>query len=453
MNSKEKFTIFGLGISGYWAARLILQKTDKPEITVIDHSVDDRQVKERSIDLQKRGIRCLIGEDKIKGYVLEGTVVVSPGVDTYRPDIKKILGKSTKIIGEIELAFRFFKGKTIGVTGTNGKSTVVKMIEKIFNDQRISAFSCGNIGYPLSQMILEKENVSVAIIEVSSFQLHHIEKLCFDVAMFIDLSQDHLDRYNDFDAYAKTKLGIFRNQKESGMAVIYEPVQKKYDDLIPEGCKKVVVDESGCSKKAKIKIENEKIILCDRKGELVSFEKNKLSVLGKHNLRNAVFSLIAALYFDVDVNKAFKSLINFNPLPHRLEIFHVWKGIQFVDDSKSTTPDSTLQAVLSFTVPVHLILGGRSKGADFNVLRTIPRERILNIILIGETQSILKDALKDVFPVQTEDSLLNAVEFAIRKANVGEIVLLSPACASFDMFKNYKERGAIFKRIVRKLAA
>ena len=213
------------------------------------------------------------------------------------------------------------------------------------------------------------------------------------------------------------------------------------------------VDESGNSSEVGILLNDQSLIHIDPSGKKIVIDVSDFPLKGAHNIRNAVFAMIGSMHFDCDIQRAWQSLKSFQALPHRLNIFHCRKGITFVDDSKSTTPSSTLQAVKSFNKPVHLILGGRSKGVDFDLLRQMPRESISQVILLGETREILRDQLQDIFPVSMVDSLQQAVTEALDKARSGDIVLLSPACASFDMFANYKERGKAFQDIVRQTAA
>jgi len=248
-------------------------------------------------------------------------------------------------------------------------------------------------------------------------------------------------------------MKIFQNQGEGCLAVLYQPLLKRFKSEIPDGVKMITVDDQGNSPGIGLLGEGKNLIYISEKGEKQIFDLTRFPLIGKHNIRNAVFAAAGAMHFGAHLNLAWKSLLDFEPLPHRLEKFHEWQGIDFVDDSKSTTPSSTLEAVNSFEGPVYLILGGRAKGADFDILKQMPKERICGILLIGETSLALQDLLKDVFPVTSVGTLLQAVEQSMRNAKAGDVVLLSPACASFDMFENYKARGETFKKIVRQIAA
>ena len=453
MTDRKTYGIIGLGLSGYWAARLILEKISGSHVAVLDHDPSHPDIQARAVELQGLGAEVHLGAEKLLDMKKGDTLVVSPGVDTRKDNIQAMIRSGVEVIGELELACRLARCRMIGITGTNGKSTTVKMLEKILQDQGLSALAAGNIGFPLSRLVLEKDDTEIAVVEVSSFQLEQINDLFFECAMLIDISEDHLDRYKDFFHYTRSKMKIFQKQKHGSTAVIFQPMLKRFMPEIPSGVRIITVDESGNSSEAGILVNDQSLIHIDPSGKKIVIDVSDFSLKGAHNIRNAVFAMIGSMHFDCDIQRAWQSLKSFQALPHRLNIFHCRKGIIFVDDSKSTTPSSTLQAVKSFKEPVHLILGGRSKGVDFDLLRQMPRESISQVILLGETREILRDQLQDIFPVSMVDSLQQAVTEALDKARSGDIVLLSPACASFDMFANYKERGKAFQDIVRQTAA
>jgi UDP-N-acetylmuramoylalanine--D-glutamate ligase len=451
MKKTKKYGIIGLGISGYWAARLVMEKVPGSQVWAFDADEKGETVRQRASDLQARGAKTFLGKyDDGLLRKLE-TVVVSPGVDTRQEIYQQIQADGVGVISEMELGNSFSQCRKIGVTGTKGKSTTVSMIEKILLDNNINAVSAGNIGYPLSRMVLEKSDADVAVAEVSSFQMHHTENVRFDCAMLIDLSEDHLDRYSGFEEYMNTKLRIFDNQKKGDLAVLYEPVLKRAGKISGKGAV-VTVSENGDCPEKNISLRKDGVVYTDAKGNRTVLPLEHFPLRGKHNIKNAVFAMIAAMHFHVEPGKAWGSLLAFKPLHHRLEVFHQWKGILFIDDSKATTPSSAFQAVLSFDEPLYLILGGRGKGADFGVLRDMPAGKIKKIILIGETRGLLKDVLEGRFPVVLADTLKGAIEESLKDAASGDAVLLSPACASFDMFRDYKDRGDTFKKLVKEIA-
>ena len=375
-------------------------------------------------------------------------IIPSPGVPMLR-EMEEAQENGIPIISEAELASRFLKGKIVGITGSNGKSTTTTLTHKILKDGHLEAYLAGNIGTPLISFVDKSADHHIYVTELSSFQLDHIESFSAAVSVFLNLSPDHLDWHKSFKNYFEAKKKLFMSQKESGWTILNrdDPAVWALAEEVPSRVfafsrqKKIL---NGCS------IENEWIVLRDEKEEKI-MNVSDIPLPGAHNLDNVMASALVGHLFSVPVPLIRESIKNFQGLEHRLEKVSNIRGVEFYNDSKATNVEAAITSIVSFNQPIILVLGGRDKGSDFKKLRKPILERVKKVFLIGEAKEKIKRALKNAIPMSDVFSLKEAVVEGFASANSGEIVLLAPACTSFDMFSNFEERGKIFKEEVYSL--
>jgi UDP-N-acetylmuramoylalanine--D-glutamate ligase len=381
---------------------------------------------------QARGVDRKQGDDT--PVALEGIrcVVKSPGVPQDAPVIAAARARGIPVIGEVELAWRLLPNEFIAVTGTNGKTTTVELLGAIHREAGVAAAVAGNVGTPLASLVGKLDSASVVICEASSFQLEDTIEFAPEGAVLLNASPDHLDRHGTFEAYLAAKLRVFANQGNDDVAVA--PVGLGVEDL------------GGCARRVCFGPGGE---LDDRAGQLWWDEQpliahGEIRLRGAHNRANAAAAAAIALARGIEADAVRTALRSFAGVEHRLEEVATVDGVLYVNDSKATNVDSTLVALASFDQPVHLILGGGGKGQDFTPLRE-PAARCAGVYLIG----VDGPAIGMVIGTGIEcGDLQTAVERARAAARPGEVVLLSPACESYDQFENYEHRGRVFKELV-----
>ena len=442
----KKIVIVGLGQSGFDAA--ILAVNNGAIVFVTDSSCEEKITQDVSV-LKEKFIEIELGEHT-PGF-LSGTdiIVLSPGVDNNSLPVKYAIANSIPIISELEFAFNFCKGKIIAITGTNGKSTVVSLLGKMFEEDAKKHVVCGNIGNSFSGEIANIDDKTFVILEISSFQLERIVDFKAKIGCILNVKEDHLERYAGFDDYANTKTKIFKNQDKFDIALINgdDEVFKKLKiggygrKLVYSLTKEVeggyILNNAFYSKKD------------DKVKKLFDIPKTKLE--GKYNLENICAASFMAVCASVRLEAIVNAIKNFKPLSHRLEKFFEDDGVSFIDDSKATNIDATKRALQSLDKKIILIAGGRDKGGDYSSVVQQIKEKVCKIIVIGEAANKIFDVMsKENVSVEKAISMENAVEIAIEIAKSGEIVLLSPMCSSFDMFTSYKQRGEVFQQLVKK---
>ncbi|GAB6065548.1 UDP-N-acetylmuramoyl-L-alanine--D-glutamate ligase [Aquifex pyrophilus] len=393
--------------------------------------------------LKKKGYKVYAGDDKenpnLWREVLNevDTIVLSPGIPPRHPLWREAIKREKEVIGELELAYRFFKGKVIAITGTDGKSTTTRLTYLILKKKFDKVYEGGNIGKPFSEIILESEE-GIAVLEVSSFQGKTLKTFRPNVGAFISFSVDHLDWHPDERDYLLSKYNIFKNQKEEDILIL--------NDFIRE-----IRETSSRAKKiyySSLKLEKDGVYF----GELKLFNPTFLKIRGTHNIYNTATASLIALNMGLKPEEFEDVLYSFQGLPHRLEYVGRLKGVDIYNDSKSTTPHSLKAALLTFPdKSVILIAGGKDKGTDFYEVSEVVGKKTKFVIAIGEARFKIKEAWKDFTEVITADNLEEAVSKAFKLSKKGDTILFSPACSSFDMFRNYEERGERFKEIVFKM--
>jgi UDP-N-acetylmuramoylalanine--D-glutamate ligase len=432
-------TVVGISRSGMSAARLL--KTMGARVYATDNGTNDEVAKQCAV-LTSEGIHCEIGrhtESFVKGKDL---VVLSPGVSNDAPVIRWAHEARIPIISELELGYLFCKGTVIAITGTNGKTTTTTLIGEICKSAGRPTVVCGNIGTPFSGEVLNITGEHIVVLEVSSFQLEWIDTFKPHVSVILNVTDDHLDRHRSFDEYRMLKNKIFVNQgKEDYLILNHEDphAQTVGRSLAPRRLffSRTVATEG-------IFVNGTDILLDLRVGTRRIGSTDVIPLHGLHNLENVLASALSCSVLGIPDEVISNTIAGFQSLPHRFQPVAELEGVAFINDSKATNVDSTMKALMSLQSPVVLIAGGRDKASDFRLAKNLIREKVRTLVLIGEATERITTAIGGVVPVQRAGSLREAVAVAYRSAERGDTVLLSPMCASFDMFDDYVERGNVF---------
>jgi UDP-N-acetylmuramoylalanine--D-glutamate ligase len=398
----------------------------------------------------ERGVLFETGGHRPESFLGADLIIPSPGV----PPLAEILAareKGVPVISEIELAYLFLRGKIVGITGSNGKSTTTTLVHSILRDAGLKARLAGNIGTPLVSFVDKSRDDHIYVTEISSFQLEYTERFTPAVAAILNVSENHIDWHKTFDNYFGAKKKLVLRQGREGQAVL-----NRDNPLVWSLAGEAASEVYGFSRKRRLHrgafIEDGRIVVRDGKPETV-VPASCIPLPGSHNLENVLAAALIGHLLGVPAPSLRRSILAFRGLEHRLEDVLRIKGVRFVNDSKATTVDATLKALASFDRPVVLILGGRGKGGDFSPLRGGVRKRVRSVVLVGEAADKIETALGGVVPVDRVSTYREVVRTAFERAVRGDVVLLAPACTSWDMFKNFEERGRAFKREVRLLAA
>jgi UDP-N-acetylmuramoylalanine--D-glutamate ligase len=449
----KSFSIIGAARSGIAAAKLLKKKGYN---VLLSESKNIDTISDEIVNtLNRLGIESEFGGHSEHIYENDA-IVISPGVPQDSELVAKAIADKKDILSEIEIASWFCKGKIIAVTGTNGKTTTTTLIGKIFEDAGYPAFVCGNIGKAFSEVADEIDEDGFAVVEVSSFQLDNIKAFKPDTAVLLNITPDHLDRYNNsFDKYIHSKLRIVENQNGHDSFVY------NYDDPVIKGNLKIkinsqqipfsVIDDPNGKFKIGAYNRNDEIIFFGNGTKEKIMDTAELKIKGEHNVYNVLSAVLAAKIYGISTNSIRKTLKSFEGVEHRLEFVRELNGIKFYNDSKATNVNSVYYAIRGFTEPIILMLGGRDKGNDYKLIENDVRKSVQSIIAFGESRNKIHDFFKNIVPVKVTVDLLDAVKSALSAAKRNYVVLFSPACASFDAFENYEHRGREFKRLVNEL--
>jgi len=447
--NRKNVLVVGLGKSGAAAARFLKQRG--ASVTVTD-SAPEKAFGDMPGKLREMGIRLDLGRHRDDVFTRAELIVLSPGVPHTLLPIRKAASRGAEVIGEIELASRFIREPILAVTGTNGKTTTTTLLGAILRRSGFSVFVGGNIGAPLIDYVEKAEPADRVVVEVSSFQLDTIETFRPAVGVLLNITADHLDRYPEFSAYARSKSRLFMNQGPGDTAVINgdDPVITAMPPLLRG--KRLAYSRTAESA-AGASIQPDSISFHSTNGTSGRIDTSALRLMGSHNMENIAAAGLAALAAGASLNAIRETLDDFAGLPHRMETVGTVNGVAYVDDSKATNVDAVVRALESFTAPVVLILGGCDKGGDYDPLIPLIRDRVKTVFLIGEAADIIENTLirSGLDRFKRSKTMEQAVMGAADLAESGDVVLLSPACSSFDMFSNYKERGNRFKEAVERL--
>ena len=448
LNLKDKkVLVVGLGRSGVAASRLLIR--NGANVTATDSSSFDN-LSAGAKGLHSMGVKIEANEHRVESFISADLIVLSPGVPKDIRPLTQAKERGIRIISEIELACRFADAPVIAITGSNGKSTTTTLIGEIIRAKGDKVFVGGNIGTPLCDYVLSGGGADCIVAEISSFQLGTIEDFRPKMSVLLNISPDHLDRYHDMKEYTEAKFRIFENQGEGDFTIINGDESWSSEVLPRIKCNTVIF-----SRKKKMKngvYAEDGWIVSDMEGYRCEIcEIDNMGIRGVHNLENAMASAAVALLWGCEQSVIEYTLRNFPGLEHRLEFVRELNGVRYINDSKGTNVGAVIKSIESFNEPLLLIAGGRDKGSDFLPLRPLIKERVKRLILIGEAREKIRTAVGDIATAVYAGSLEEAVHIAHNEAAGGDVVLLSPACASFDMFKNFEERGRLFKEAVWRL--
>lgn len=419
----ELAVIIGAGRSGIAAATLLAKHGAKTRL--LEQNPDALTPEQKGLLIAK-GIEVLIGPHEKSQFANAGMIIPSPGMPLHK--LASFLDKDApapEIISELELAYRFLDNEPIlAVTGTSGKTTTASLAAAMLKTQGYTVFLGGNIGTPLSEYVLSGRKADALVLECSSFQLQGCETFCPRVAILLNISPNHLDHHKSMAEYAEAKFRIFRCQEKGDLAILGSGLENLAQNFsLP--ARQLIVTET------------------DR------FEK--LPLAGKHNRLNAEAAWQAARFFGVSLENAQKAAASFQPLPHRLENVGEYKGVTYVNDSKCTTVAALKVALEAFDRPIRLLAGGKFKGGDLAALAPLLKEKVVEVALFGDSREKFEQAWTGVVPLSWHKTLREAVARLRGSAAKGDVILLAPATSSYDLYKNYMERGDDFRRIAQGL--
>jgi UDP-N-acetylmuramoylalanine--D-glutamate ligase len=469
----KKVVVVGLGKTGFAAARFL--KTRKAAVVVTDTASADKLASQAQ-EIHAMGIPMELGGHRTETFTAADLIVLSPGVSHMIEPVIQARQRGIPVMGEIELASRFIDRPIVAVTGTNGKTTTTELLGDMLKRSDVKVFVGGNIGEPLIDYVNGKQQADVIVAEISSFQLDTIECFRARVGVLLNITADHLDRYPNFAAYAASKMRLFENQQAGDFAVLNgsDPLIrsllgdiKAHKLIYPNPAS----DEEGAilntqhitlrldklsGKAAKIRgsksgspAGRRSYLSGDRNP--ITLKLSRVKLRGRHNFENACAAGLAAMAVGARPQAIQATLDHFKGSAHRLEYVGGLNGIEFYNDSKATNVNAVMRALQCFDSPVVLIMGGLDKGANFRELRDVVTRHAKKLIVLGRAAGLIRKALADITPTSAAASMADAVNQAHIAGSPGDVVLLSPGCASFDMYGNYAQRGDDFRTAVAKL--
>ena len=453
MDLKEKnVLVFGSGISGVAASRLLLKKGANVILYDGNASLDEKRIREEILDGIKGSVKMILGE--LPEEVLEtlDLIVMSPGVPTDLPVVDRMREKNIPVWGEIELAYVSGKGDVLAITGTNGKTTTTALLGEIMKNYRDSTFVVGNIGNPYTDIVLDTRADSVIVAEMSSFQLESIHTFRPKVSAVLNITPDHLNRHHTMDAYIAAKLNVARNQTGEDTCVL------NYEDEVTRGFAekvnaKVLYFSSQRKLEKGIYLEDGSIV-CSIDGTPAAVcHIDELKLLGTHNHENVMAAAAMAAAYGVPMEIIRKTVKEFPGVEHRIEFVAEKNGVAYYNDSKGTNPDAAIKGIEAMKRPTLLIGGGYDKESSYDEWIQAFGGKVKKLVLLGATREKIKETAERLgfCDIILADTFEEAVETCVKYARPGDAVLLSPACASWGMFKNYEERGDKFKELVNQL--
>jgi UDP-N-acetylmuramoylalanine--D-glutamate ligase len=444
----KKVLVVGLGKSGLSASRWLSRQG--ADVTVSELKGEDDLDRELLKETWELGIELEAGGHRKETFLNTDMIIVSPGVPLHMEPLKAAQEEGIAVLGEMELAGRLMDIPVVAVTGTNGKSTATAFLGAMIEKAGLRAFVGGNIGRPLMDYVAGDWKADYAVVEVSSFQLDTMEKFCPMISLLLNISPDHLDRYPSYEAYVQSKLKIFENQG-SGQYAILNDDDERLSHFKPFG--DVTVLRYGMGKRGNIQafIEDNCLRACLPGEKDHSFQLEELKLPGKHNLENVMGVVLASLALRIEPPIIQEAIDHFRGLPHRLEQVRRIKGLDFYNDSKATNVEAASKSIESFDRPVILIAGGRHKGGDYSPLVRAATGRVREAIFLGEAKHLLATSFEGIIPFSLAKNMKDAVSQAFSSSKSNDVVLLAPACSSFDMFSDYAHRGRIFREEVERL--
>jgi len=447
----KRVLVVGLGKSGVAAALFL--RDHGARVTVSDARSATALEKEIPT-LLDAGIMVEAGGHGLLTFRRQDLIVVSPGVPYDTPELKQVRAFGLPIIGELELASRFLQGKIIAITGSNGKTTTTSLIGKIFADVGRATLVGGNIGTPVIQLTAQSGPETWSVLEVSSFQLETTEQFRPHIAVVLNITLDHLDRHGSFENYAAIKARIAENQTPADFLVLNG--EDKPTQMIAG---KTLAQVFWFSARRPIKqgafVHGESIVFIPREGARAQpvMPVAEIPLKGTHNVENVLAAACTARLAGIASENIRASVASFKAVEHRLEFVATVRGVDFYNDSKATNVDATRKALEAFPGGVHLILGGKDKDSDYAELADLVRARVKSVYTIGSAAEKIGRQLAGAAKIVQAGTLDGAVRAAAEDGDAGDVVLLAPACASFDQFENYEHRGRVFKELVKQLGS
>jgi UDP-N-acetylmuramoylalanine--D-glutamate ligase len=447
LNGKRALVV-GLGKSG--VASALFMKAHGARVTVSDTKSGDELRNEIPV-LLDHGITVETGGHGERTFRGQDLIVVSPGVPVDAPPLVQARSLGETVIGEVELAAQFLPGPMVAITGSNGKTTTTTLTGEIIAASGFPVLVGGNIGTPAISLAERAKPETVIVLEISSFQLETIQTFRPKIAVVLNVTPDHLDRHRTFEIYTDAKARIFENQQGSDFAILNAD-----DPTCVEMGGRTRAQVFWFSRHKEVQqgawVRDGNIVFRDGSGQREIMQVSDIPLKGAHNLENVLAAVCGAALMGCPPEKIRQAVHGFKAVEHRLEFVATVNGVDYYNDSKATNVDATIKALESFPANIHLILGGKDKGSDYTVLNDLIHQRVKRIYTIGAAAAKIESQVKGAEVVHAE-TLENAIRKASAAAKPGDVVLLAPACASFDQFKSYEHRGKVFKEIVGGLAA
>jgi UDP-N-acetylmuramoylalanine--D-glutamate ligase len=442
----KKVLVVGLGKSGLAAALFLRHKGAL--VTVSDVRSAEALAKDIP-ELLEEGIMVEAGGHGLLTFRRQDLIVVSPGVPMDTPELAQAKSFGRPVIGELELAAHFLKGKMLAITGSNGKTTTTTLVGEILKEAGLATLVGGNIGVPVVELIEQSTEESWSVLEVSSFQLESTVDFRPAIAVILNITPDHLDRYGSFESYAQAKERIFARQ-DAQDSVVLNADNERAAEAAPRAPSRVYWFSAthAVAQGAWVEAGN---VVCRSTPEAEIepvMPLDGIPLKGTHNVENVLAAVVAARLAGAPVEAIRRAIEKFHAVEHRLEYVATINGVEYYNDSKATNVDATEKAIAAFPSGIHLILGGKDKGAPYTGLAPLLRERVRAVYTIGAAAAKIEAQLRGVVPLKPCGTLENAVNAAASAAHAGEIVLLAPACSSYDQFENYEHRGRVFKELV-----
>jgi UDP-N-acetylmuramoylalanine--D-glutamate ligase len=444
----KRVLIIGLARTGVATALFCAERGASVTAT---ESRTETEIGDRIAQLRNAGVTLELGGHREKTFIEQDLVIPSPGVPADYPLLQRSKANHIPVWSEIELAYRFLQGTLIGITGSNGKTTTTSLVDHILKAAGFPGILAGNIGTPLISHVADTKKNTITVAELSSFQLELIDTFRPNIGLFLNLTRDHLDRHKTMAIYGGAKARLFENQTEQDAAVLNadDPAVTPYAPSRPR--------VYWFSRKQRIAegayVHNDEIVFRQDGKEETILTRAEIPLVGAHNLENVLAAVVAARLAGAAAQKIAKAIRSFAGVEHRLEFVAEVNGVRYYNDSKATNVDATLKAIDAFPGHLLIILGGKDKDSDYTLLQKPLRDRAILALLIGAAAEKIDREIKGSVGIERSGTLERAVETASHIAHPGDVVLLAPACASFDQFENYEHRGRVFKQLVRQLQA
>lgn len=440
--------VLAVGLARTGVATALFCAARGAQVTATD-SRTENEVGDAIAKLRDAGVTLELGGHREKTFLDQDLIISSPGVPADEAHLQAARAKGITIWSEIELAYRFMKGRLIGITGSNGKTTTTSLVEHILKMARIQTILAGNIGTPLIGCVDAMQDGTWTVAELSSFQLELIDTFRPNIGVFLNLTPDHLDRHHTLEAYGAAKARLFENQIGEDIAIV------NADDAATAPYAPSLPRVYWFSRKQRVArgayVRDEEIVFRQNGSEEVLLKLEDVPLAGAHNLENVLAAAAATRLADAPAAAIRKGVRSFAGVEHRLEFVAEIGGVRYYNDSKATNVDATLKALNAFPGRILVILGGKDKGSDYTALQEPLREKAILALLIGAAAEKIEKQIAGSVALERAETLDRAVETASHAAQRGDVVLLAPACASFDQFQNYEQRGRVFKDLVRQL--